>query len=100
MKKEIPKDKDGLFVDDGTQELVDKDNWLDWLNDFNKQRYKFYKAKEVDLEKEIQDYIYKIPHAKTHFYDGLVRSWREQDVIEIAKHFFELGLKAQKGGEE
>ena len=57
-RKEIPKDKDGLFVndgtmynelpiyvfneDDGTQELVDKENWIDWLSDFNKERYKFY----------------------------------------------------------
>lgn len=61
MKIKIPKDKDGLFVDDGTmfiqlpiyvideddgtQELVDKDNWIDWLSDFNKQRFKYYYPK-------------------------------------------------------
>lgn len=56
-------------------------------------------VKEVDLEKEIQDYIHKLPHSKTYFNDGLVRSWREQNVIEIAKHFYELGLKT-KGGEK
>jgi len=60
-------------------------------------------VKEVDLEKAIDDYIY------TH--DGRKRLALELDwkccnltlkggdeIIKFAKHFFELGLKAQKGG--
>ena len=58
-------------------------------------------VKEVDLEKAIDDYIY------TH--DGRKRlalelDWKQCDItfkdgklINFAKHFFELGLKAQKG---
>ena len=59
-------------------------------------------VKEVDLEKAIDDYIY------TH--DGRKRLALELDwkycnltlkggdeIIKFAKHFFELGLKAQKG---
>jgi len=59
-------------------------------------------VKEVDLDKAIEDYIY------TH--DGRKRLALELDwkccnltlkggdaIIKFAKHFFELGLKAQKG---
>ena len=59
-------------------------------------------VKEVDLEKAIDDYIY------TH--DGRKRLALEVDwkycnltlkggdaIIKFAKHFFELGIKAQKG---
>ena len=52
-------------------------------------------VKEVDLEKDIKDYIYEIPHAKTGIPGGWKYSWDEEKVIEIAKHFYELGL--QKG---
>ena len=58
-------------------------------------------VKEVDLEKALDDYIY------TH--DGrkklaLELDWKccnltlkgGDEIIEFAKHFFELGLKAQK----
>jgi hypothetical protein len=61
-------------------------------------------VKEVDLDKAIDDYIY------TH--DGRKRLALELDwkccnltlkggdgIIKFAKHFFELGLKAQKGEE-
>ena len=44
-------------------------------------------VKEVDLEKEIHEFVDK---EELH-----LRLW---DVDRIAKHFFELGLKAQKGG--
>ena len=54
-------------------------------------------VKEVDLDEKIKDYIYAIPHAKTGIPNGWRLSWHEENVIEIAKHFFELGLKAQKG---
>ncbi len=52
-------------------------------------------TKEVDLAKDIKDYIYEIPHAKTGIPGGWKYSWDEEKVIEIAKHFYELGL--QKG---
>ena len=59
---EIPKDKYGLFEDDGSmyaqlpiivyEEIskneefnlyyVNKDNWADWIADFNKERYVYY----------------------------------------------------------
>ena len=52
-------------------------------------------VKEVDLEKEIDDYMAKewegIEEDK-HFYNMI-----KNDLSDIAKYFFELGLKAQKG---
>lgn len=42
-------------------------------------------VKEVDLEKEIDIYYNWLPG-------------RRDDIAIIAKHFFTLGLKAQKGG--
>ena len=61
VMKQIPKDKDGLFEDDGTMhndlpivvmsicdgmyptlEYVDEDNWGDAVADFSKENYKFY----------------------------------------------------------
>ena len=58
--------------------------------------------KEVDLETNIQDYI------NSHFTEGedgvmnsdyftVIGGVFYKDLKEIAKHFFELGLKAQKG---
>lgn len=45
-------------------------------------------VKEVDLEKSISDWLF----------EGLPNDEEEIDYIkETAKHFFELGLKAQKG---
>ena len=52
-------------------------------------------VKEVDLEKEIKDYIHALPHAKTGVPNGWRLSWHEDEVMKIAKHFFELGLKAK-----
>lgn len=46
-------------------------------------------VKEVDLEKEYKDFVEKDP-----VYNKLVNSIVGKA---IAKHFFELGLKAQKG---
>ena len=43
-------------------------------------------VKEVDLEEEVEDYIDK--------YNGV---WVDSDYIKFARHFFELGIKAQKG---
>lgn len=60
---------------------------LSFLNDIE--------VTEVDLEEEIKDYIYTLPHAKTGVQNGWRLSWHEDKVMEIAKHFYELGL-AQK----
>ena len=63
-------------------------------------------VKEVDLETQIEDYI------NSHFTEGcdggMISDWYKvlggvhyKDLVEIAKHFFELGMqvnsKAQKG---
>ena len=49
-------------------------------------------VKEADLEKEINKWICD---------DGITHEdCSITDVINTAKHFFELGLKFQKGGEE
>ena len=48
--------------------------------------------KEVDLEKEYKDFV-----EEDTVYNKLVNSIVGKA---IAKHFFELGLKTQKGGEE
>ena len=50
-------------------------------------------VKEVDLEKEFESFLDNI--------EGVPRMWHSDEQLEwakdIAKHFFELGLKAQKG---
>lgn len=61
----------------GRYTLVDLRDFLDTLG-----------MREVDLEKEI-DLYYNWPPCN-----------RRIDVAIIAKHFFALGLKAQKGGKE
>ena len=55
-------------------------------------------VKEVDLEKEIQNVIHN------HFFDlngiaiaGTSSYATVDDMVYIAKHFFELGLKAKQG---
>ena len=50
-------------------------------------------VKEVDLDKEIND---SIPSKYCWSGDGEAVYTKEQ-MVEFAKHFFELGLKAQKG---
>lgn len=67
-------------------------------------------VKEVDLEKEIEKYAYSLPHSATgatiYVSDikspiarefGIKHDWSYEYVEQIAEHFFELGLKAQKG---
>ena len=57
-------------------------------------------VKEVDLDGERRNYLTE--HFNV-YEDGILQSKRSNlpldtyDVIKIAKHFFELGLKAQKG---
>ena len=47
-------------------------------------------VKEIDLEKEIEDYMFN----NTFF---IINASSKETVTALAKHFFELGLKAQKG---
>ena len=47
-------------------------------------------TKEVDLEKEVKDYIYTLPHSRTGFPVGWKCSWGEEEVIKIVKHFLEI----------
>jgi len=55
-------------------------------------------TKEVDLEKELESFFY--PHVPWGDYSD----HEKEDIIEwslkIAKHFFELGLNAQKGEQQ
>ncbi len=50
-------------------------------------------VKEIDLDKEFEDFLDNV--------EGVPRMWHSDEQIEwakdIAKHFFELGLKTQKG---
>lgn len=50
-------------------------------------------VKEVDLEKDFNDFLDNV--------EGMPPMWHSDEQIEwgkdIAKHFFELGIKAQKG---
>lgn len=45
---------------------------------------------EVDLEKEVKDYIYTLPHSRTGIPGGWKCSWNEEEVIKIVKHFLEV----------
>jgi len=47
-------------------------------------------VKEVDLEKEVKDYIYTLPHSRTGIPGGWKCSWPEEEVIKIVKHFLDL----------
>lgn len=51
--------------------------------------------KEIDLEKEIKDYIYTLPHSRTGIPGGWKCSWPEEEVIQIVKHF--LGRYDKEG---
>jgi len=57
-------------------------------------------VKEVDLEKEIKneidEYWYDNDYGAIQRHGGTI-TMEVSDVKDIAKHFFELGLKAQKG---
>ena len=74
--------------------LLEDNYFLDFLNTLE--------VKEVDLEEEINNYFNRISHfGKIHLtpeYDNIKVSTMTIDgFASIAKHFFELGLKAQKG---
>lgn len=60
-----------------------------------------FEVKEVDLEKEIDNYIYT-NNGRQRL--ALELDWKQCNItfnggklIDFAKHFFELGLKVQKG---
>ena len=50
-------------------------------------------VKEVDLDEEI---TIAIPHRYSWSGDGSTMLYTEEQMKDFAKHFFELGLKAQK----
>ena len=64
--------------------LVEDNYFLDFLDTLE--------VKEVDLREEIDVYFQKNKNG----YNGLLIC-KKEDFSVIAKHFFELGLKAQKG---
>ena len=45
-----------------------------------------------ELEKEIQEYL----ESKGVGYGGWIDGWKDEDLREIARHFFNLGLNARK----
>lgn len=54
--------------------------------------------KEMDLEKEIKNWWNGHYSSKNYTFEGYTGHYIENfTLIEIAKHFFELGLKAHKG---
>ena len=55
-------------------------------------------VKEVDLKKELQSFFYR--HVPWGDYCKNEQKDIEEWSFKIAKHFFELGLKAMKGGEQ
>ena len=70
-------------------------NWEDgyWCALYKIEEFiNIIEVKEVDLEKEIQDIFQKYKNG----YNGLIIC-NKIDFSLIAKHFFELGLKVQKG---
>lgn len=55
-------------------------------------------VKEVDIEKQVIDWWNAHYSSKAYTFEGYAGHYVENStLIEIAKHFFELGLKAQKG---
>ena len=55
-------------------------------------------TKKIDIEKEVIDWWNAHYSSKAYTFEGYTGHYLENStVIEIAKHFFELGLKAQKG---
>lgn len=62
------------------------DALLNTINSFQQEQ------PEMDLEKEIQEYIQKLGFGYGGWVDGL----SDEDLKHIARHFYELGLKARK----
>jgi hypothetical protein len=89
----------GKFKCQQSQENNDRESYVAWSEHIATcgKIFSFIntlEVKEVDLEKEIKDYLHKQPIvARSNGTDfQLVPS-----PMEIAKYAFELGLKAQKG---
>jgi hypothetical protein len=78
------------------------DKLLNWWKEVTSD-YSAFKVKEVDLEKEVENLIEKekafvTDNREVKYYNG--DSFNHIYELEfIAKHFYELGLKAQKGEE-
>ena len=67
--------EEGFLGQYGKGKLEGLDGILDFINNID--------VKEVDLKKEVEAY-------KDTF-------WWDEDLYKFAKHFFELGIKVQKG---
>ena len=63
--------------------------------DFNELMNKVMKANEVDLEEEIKEV--QRNYKTIEEYKGYPCTMYANSIEWIARHFFELGLKAQKG---
>lgn len=71
-----------------------------------KDKLNYLEVKEVDLEhleQEVKDFCYKFDDRKDKWYDMtphnkniMVNPTWSNFAMQLAKHFFELGLKAQK----
>lgn len=102
-------DKDAVLAE--IEKLLDKGKYHDdydcVFRDGNnaalyalKGRIDTLEVKEVDLDGERRKYLTEYFNV---YEDGILQSKRSNlpldtyDVIKIAKHFFELGLKVQKG---
>ena len=95
-------DKDALVAEieklkERYRQYLTRNTYEDGLKDGRKIGYEdaLYKintlsVKEVDLEKEVKDYIYTLPHSRTGIPGGWKCSWSEEEVIKIVKHFLNL----------
>ena len=88
---------DEMVMDHNTQitELLSRElNTLYELSSFIKS----LEVKEVDIEKEVMNWWNDHYSRKDYTFEKYNGHYLENSiVIDLAKHFFELGLKAQKG---
>ena len=94
-------DKDAVLAEieklkDEALEYGDKSRWF--LVAALAKEINSLEVKEVDIEKEVIDWWNAHYSSKAYTFEGYTGHYVENStLIEIAKHFFELGLKAQKG---
>ena len=93
-------DKDAVLAEieklkDEALEYGDKSRWF--LVAALAKEINSLEVKEVDIEKEVIDWWNAHYSSKAYTFEGFSGHYLENStVINIAKHFFELGLKAQK----
>jgi len=100
---EIEKQRQLIFPrNTGEMKVADVPKPLEqgWLNALSwiKKTIDTLEVKEVDLNKEVMDWWNTYYNLKDYTFEGYAGHYLENStIIDIAKHFFELGLKAQKG---